>query len=99
MRAHVVQGDDDRIIGIAPCVQCVNTSLPGVPATGSTAERAEAQEVRVRIDPLPGQTVHEVELPSALEQALERRDVGELSELLLRYRLTSGKAALVDRDV
>ena len=100
MRVHVVQDAEGRIIGTAPSgVEEVKTSLPGNPLPHTRpqtkGEKAEGEtlEVTITADPMAGQSVYELELPSELE-GLERDD---LTNALLRYRVTSGDPKLVER--
>jgi len=101
MRVHVVQDSEGRIIGTAPSgVEEVKTSLPGAPLAhtrqkeGKGAdEDEETLEVTVVVEAMPDQSVHEVDLPSELEN-LEEAD---LANVLLRYRVASGEAKLVER--
>jgi hypothetical protein len=90
MRVYVIQDDEGRIVATAPCgSRRVTTTLPGTPRAAEDA-RGHELEVEVTPRPLPGQTLHEVELPSELEHLAEM----ELHNALLRYRITSGEAKL-----
>lgn len=94
MKAHVIQDSRGRIIGTAPhAVEEVRTTLPGVPISEKEAEE-EALQLEVVLEPLEGQTIHEVELPDELA-SLEGAD---LLKALSEYRLTVGKAKLVRRS-
>ena len=94
MRVYVIQDAEGRIIGTAPAgVQEVKSSLPGVPVIKRDDEEEETLQVGVIAESAPGQTVHEVEFPRALEDL----EAAELSTALLRYRLTTGEPRLVER--
>jgi hypothetical protein len=94
MRVHLIQDSRGRIVGTAPAgVQEVRTTLPGVP-TSSKDAKEEALEVEVVPEPLEGQTVHEVELPTDLASI---EDGAELLKALSEYRVSVGEAKLVRR--
>ena len=95
MRVHLIQDSRGRIIATTPSgADEVTTTLPGVPVTTKDAEE-QALRVEVVPEPLKGQTIHEVELPSELE-AIE--DGTELVKALSGYRISTGEAKLVRRD-
>jgi hypothetical protein len=99
MRVYVVQDAEGRIVGTAPVgAQEVKTSLPGAPlaharSKGKGEQEEEALQVTIVAEPMPGQSVHEIELPAELKD-LEGDD---LANALPRYRVTSGDAKLVER--
>jgi hypothetical protein len=91
VRTYVVQDSEGRIIGAVPSgVQEVRTTLPGVPVAKGDAEDQSLQ-VRVVPQPLPGQTIYEVELPSELE----RLDPDELIDALTDYEVLAQEGKLV----
>jgi hypothetical protein len=93
VRVFLIQDSEGRLVGTAPSgVQEVKTSPPGVPVSKGAEE--EALQVEIESEPLPGQRVHELELPSELE-GLD--DANELLKALSGYRLMAGEAKLVQR--
>ena len=94
MRVHLLQDSRGRIIATVPSgANEVKTTLPGVPVTTKDAEE-DALQVELTLEPLKGQTIHEVELPAELE-AIE--DGAELMKALSAYRISAGEAKLVRR--
>ena len=94
MRVQLIQDSRGRIAGFAPSGPMeVRTTLPGVPASKKDAEE-ESLQVEVVLEPLKGQTIHEVELPAELEKI---EDGSELLKALSEYRISVGEAKLVRR--
>jgi hypothetical protein len=91
VRLYLIFDSRAKLIGTVPSgVQDVKTTLPGVPAIpGEQSE--EVLQVSVLPRPLPGQTVHEVEVPRELEGLSEV----ELHEALMSYQVKPGEAELV----
>jgi hypothetical protein len=94
MRVQLIQDSRGRIVGTAPSGPMeVRTTLPGVPASRKDAEE-ESLQVEVVLEPLKGQTIHEVELPAELERI---EDGSDLLKALSEYRISAGEAKLVKR--
>jgi len=94
MRVQLVQDSRGRIVGTAPSGPMeVRTTLPGVPASREDAEE-ETLQVEVVLEPLKGQTIHEVELPDELEKI---EDGSDFLKALSEYRISAGEAKLVKR--
>lgn len=86
MRVYLIQDSEGKIVGTIPA---------GVQETDQVPKRDEPSEeagtkVEIRPVPLPGQTVHEVELPRELE-SLSGLD---LQNELIGYEVTAGEARL-----
>lgn len=86
MRVYLIQDSEGKIVGTIPA---------GVQETDQVPKRDEPSEeagtkVEIRPVPLPGQTVHEVELPRELE-SLSGLD---LQNALIGYEVTAGEARL-----
>ena len=94
MRVQLIQDSRGRIVGTAPSGPMeVRTTLPGVPESSKDAEQ-ETFQVEVVLEPLKGQTIHEVELPAELEKI---EDGSEFLKALSKYRVSAGEAKLVKR--
>jgi len=94
MRVQLVQDSRGRIVGTAPSGPMeVRTTLPGVPESSKDAEQ-ETFQVEVVLEPLKGQTIHEVELPDELEKV---EDASDFLKALSEYRISTGEAKLVKR--
>ena len=94
MRVQLVQDPRGRIIGTAPSGPMeVRTTLPGNPVSRKDAEE-ESLQVEVVLEPLKGQTIHEVELPADLAGI---EDGADLLKALSEYRISVGEAKLVRR--
>lgn len=95
MAIYLIQDSDGRLVGtVSSGVQEVKTLLPGVRmpvAKGAEEPSEEILKVEIVPEPLPGQTVHELELPREL-QGLEGVD---LHEALMGFRVRTGKAEFV----
>jgi hypothetical protein len=86
VRVYLIQDSEGKIVGTIPA---------GVQETDQVPKRDEPSEeagtkVEIRPVPLPGQTVHEVELPRELE-SLSGLD---LQNALIGYEVTAGEARL-----
>jgi hypothetical protein len=94
MRVYLICDSRGKVVGTAPVgVQEVKTSLPG---TGVSKEAPEEEVLQVHAvpEPLPGQTIHEVDLPPELEALEEGSDfVKAVSE----YRIEMAEVRLVRR--
>jgi hypothetical protein len=95
MGLYVIYDSEGRLVATVPSgVQEVKTSLPGVHIVAGKEDKEQSEEIlQVEIVPesLPGQTVHEVELPRDL-QDLEGLD---LHNALMGFRVKRGEAKLV----
>jgi hypothetical protein len=92
MRSYVICDSSGTVIGTAPIgVEEVRTSLPGAPLSKGETE-GEVFQVRVVPEPLPGQTVYEVELPTELARL---EDGAEFQKAISEYRLAPREAMLV----
>jgi hypothetical protein len=94
MRVQLIQDSRGRIIATIPAgTNEFRTTLPGVPVTTEDAEE-DALQVEIVVEPLEGQTVHEVELPAELESF---EDGTDLLRALSGYRVSGGDAKLIRR--
>jgi hypothetical protein len=94
MRVQLIQDSRGRIVGSVPSGSVeVKTTPPGVPLWEKDAEEQSLQ-VEVVLEPLEGQTIHEVELPAELERV---EDGADLLKALSEYRVSFGEAKLVRR--
>ena len=94
MRVQLIQDSRGRIVGTAPSGPTeVRTTLPGDPVSRKDAKE-ETLQVEVVLEPLKGQTIHEVELPAELA---EMSDGAELLTALAEYRISGGEVKLVRR--
>jgi hypothetical protein len=94
MRVQLIQDSRGRIVGTAPSGPMeVRTTLPGVPPSRKDAEE-ESLQVEVVLEPLKGQSIHEVELPAELKRI---EDGSDLLKALSEYRISAGEAKLVKR--
>jgi hypothetical protein len=92
MRLYVICDSRGTVIGTAPIgVEEVRTSLPGTPVSKGETEE-EVFQVQVVPEPLPGQTVFEVELPSELARL---EDGAEFQKALSEYQVAPREATLV----
>jgi hypothetical protein len=95
MSLYVIHDSEGRLVGTVPSgVQEVKTSLPGVQivvAKEGEEQSGEILQVEIVPEALPGQTVHEVELPQEL-QGLEGLD---LHNALMGFRVKTAEAKLV----
>jgi hypothetical protein len=86
VRLHLILDSESRIVATVPS---------GVQETNQLPKRDEPSEevakVEIRPVPLPGQTVHEVELP----RELEGLSGVELHNALMGYQVQVGEAKLV----
>jgi hypothetical protein len=86
VRVYVIQDSEGKIVGTVPAGVQETDQVPK-----SDEPSAEAgTKIQIRPIPLPGQTVHEVELPRELESL----SGFELHNELIGYEVTAGEAKL-----
>jgi hypothetical protein len=91
---YLVQDAEGRIVGtVNSGVRKTTLSESGPSNATVPPGEDEAAEVAVEAIPLPGQTVHEVDLPSELEHL----EGAELLEALMNYEVKVEKKELVLR--
>jgi hypothetical protein len=97
MRIYMIQDSEGRIVGTAPFGVQEFTEIPGDGKLPDGSELPEGDVARLEIVPvpLPGQTVHEVELPGELEDL----SGPDLLTTLIGYEVKpTGETKLVQRE-
>jgi hypothetical protein len=95
MRRSLVQNAEGRLIAVVNSGVWKTTVSESGPSNAIVPSgEDDIAELTVGAVPLPGQTVHDVDLPRDLEQL----QGAELFEALMRYEVKLGKTELVLRD-
>jgi hypothetical protein len=95
MRRYLVQNAEGTIVAVVRSgVQRTTVSDSGPSNATVPSGEEDVAEMEFWAIPLPGQTVHEVDLPSELEDL----QGAELFEALMSYEVKAGEKELVLRD-
>jgi hypothetical protein len=95
MRRYLVEDAEGRIVAVVRSgVHRTTVSRSGPSSATVPSGEEDVAEMTFWVTPLPGQTVHEVDLPSELEDL----QGAELFEALMSYEVKAGETELVLRD-